>query len=164
MSKFTVEKIGSAIIAGLLLVACCTTPISAATKYIDSSPDLSAAISGTNEFSPGQDATISVIVQNNGLNTFKFVDSGTIERDDLPNTAKLVTIGLSSGNLPVMIKTDPQRVGDIMGTGTVTVKIHAKILNNATEGQYELPLIIQYKYLASSARRQARTSCSCTNR
>jgi hypothetical protein len=122
----------------------------AATKYILSSPDLSAAISGTNEFSPGQDATISVIVQNNGLNTFKFVDSGTIERDDLPNTAKLVTIGLASGNAPILIRTDPQRVGDIMGSGSVTVKIHVKILNNATEGQYELPLIIQYKYLASS--------------
>jgi hypothetical protein len=138
------------LLALVLLLACCTTPISAATKYIDSSPDLSAAIYGTNEFSPGQDATISIIVQNNGLNTFKFVDSGTIERDDLPNTAKLVTIGLASGNAPIIIRTDPQRVGDILGSGTVTVKVHAKILNNATAGQYELPLIIQYKYLVSS--------------
>ena len=138
------------IIALGLLLACCAAPVLAATKYIDSSPDLSAAISGTNEFSPGQDATISVIVQNNGLNTYKFVDSGTIERDDLPNTAKLVTIGLASGNAPIIIKTDPQRVGDIVGTGSVTVKINAKILNNATAGQYELPLVIQYKYLASS--------------
>ncbi|WAC04915.1 MAG: S-layer protein [Methanoregula sp.] len=137
-------------IALMLLLVCCTDPVIAATKYIGSSPDLSAAITGTNEFSPGQDATISIIVQNNGLNTFKFVNSGTIERDDLPNTAKLVTIGLSSGNAPIIIKTDPQRVGDINGTGTVTVKVNAKILNNATEGQYELPLTIQYKYLASS--------------
>ncbi len=138
------------LIALVLVLACCAAPVLAATKYIDSSPDLSAAISGTNEFSPGQDATITIIVQNNGLNTFKFVDSGTIERDDLPNTAKLVTIGLASGNAPIIIKTDPQRVGDIVGTGTVTVEINAKILNSATEGQYELPLIIQYKYLASS--------------
>jgi hypothetical protein len=137
-------------IALVLLLACCTAPVIAVTKYIDSSPDLSAAINGTNEFSPGHDETISIIVQNNGLNTFKFVDSGTIERDDLPNTAKLVTIGLASGNAPIIIKTDPQRVGDIKGTGTVTVKVNAKILNNATEGRYELPLTIQYKYLASS--------------
>jgi len=138
------------ILALVLLLAFCAAPGAAATKYILSSPDLSAAISGTNEFSPGQDATFSVIVQNNGLNTFKFVDSGTIERDDLPNTAKLVTIGLASGKAPILIRTDPQRVGDIAGGGSVTVKIHAKILNNATAGQYELPLIIQYKYLASS--------------
>jgi len=133
----------------VMLLACCVAPVIAATKYIDSSPDLSAAINGTNEFSPGQDATISIIVQNSGLNTFKFVNSGTIERDDLPNTAKLVTISLASGNAPIIIKTDPQRVGDIRGTGSVTVKVNAKILNNATEGRYELPLTIQYKYLAS---------------
>lgn len=137
-------------IALVLLLAFCVAPVISATKYIDSSPDLIAAINGTNEFSPGQDATISIIVQNNGLNTFKFVNSGTIERDDLPNTAKLVTIALASGNAPIIIRTDPQRVGDIRGTGTVTVKVNAKILNNATEGRYELPLTIQYKYLASS--------------
>jgi hypothetical protein len=138
------------IIAIVLLLACCAAPALAATRYIGSSPDLSAAISGTNEFSPGQDATISIVVQNNGLNTYKFVDWGTIETDDLPNTAKLVTIGLESGNAPIIIRTDPQRVGDINGTGSVTVNVNAKILNNATEGQYELPLIIRYKYLASS--------------
>ncbi|WAC04140.1 MAG: S-layer protein [Methanoregula sp.] len=150
MATLIAGRTGCAVITVLLIVACCTAPVIAATRYIDSSPDLSAAISGINEFSPGQDATISIVVQNNGLNTYKFVDWGTIEPDDLPNTAKLVTIWVESGNAPIIIKTDPQRVGDIKGTGTVTVKVNAKILNNATEGRYELPLIIRYKYLASS--------------
>jgi hypothetical protein len=131
----------------LLLLAFCSAPVLGATKYLGSSPELSAAIAGTNEFTPGQDATISIVVQNSGLNTYKFVNEGTIERDDLPNTAKLVTIGLSAGTAPVTVKTDPQMVGDIKGTGTVTVKMNVKISSNATAGEYSLPLIIQYKYL-----------------
>jgi hypothetical protein len=130
-----------------LLLAFCSAPVLGATKYLGSSPELSAAIAGTNEFTPGQDATISIVVQNSGLNTYKFVNEGTIERDDLPNTAKLVTIGLSAGTAPIVVKTDLQMVGDIKGTGTVTVKINAKISSNATAGEYSLPLIIQYKYL-----------------
>jgi hypothetical protein len=131
----------------LLLLAFCSAPVHGATKYLGSSPELSAAIAGTNEFTPGQDATISIVVQNSGLNTYKFVNEGTIERDDLPNTAKLVTIGLSAGTAPVIVKTDPQMAGDIKGTGTVTVKMNVKISGNATAGEYRLPLIIQYKYL-----------------
>jgi hypothetical protein len=131
----------------LFLLVFCSSPVLGATKYLGSSPELSAAIAGTNEFTPGQDATISIVVQNSGLNTYKFVNEGTIERDDLPNTAKLVTIWLSAGTAPVTVKTDPQMVGDIKGTGTVTVKMNVKISSNATAGEYQLPLIIQYKYL-----------------
>jgi hypothetical protein len=135
------------VIAIVLLLACCSAPVIAATKYIDSSPAMSAAISGTNEFTPGEDATIRVIVQNSGLNTFKFVNSGTIERDDLPNTAKLVTIGLSAGTAPLTVRTDPQMVGDIKGTGTAQVNFSAKISSDAAAGEYQVPLFIQYKYL-----------------
>lgn len=134
----------------LLVLTGCIAPALGAIKYTGGSPDLSAAITGTNEFTPGQDATISIIVQNRGLNTFKFVNDGTIERDDLPNTAKLVTIGLSAGTAPLEVKTDPQMVGDIKGTGTVTVKIAAKIANDATAGEYQIPLFIQYRYLEKS--------------
>ncbi len=138
-------------IAGIIiLLTCCSAPAFGATKYMGGSPELSAAISGTNEFSPGQDTTISIIVQNSGLNTFKDVNSGTIERDDLPNTAKLVTVWLASGTAPITVRTDPQMVGDIRETETVTVKISARISNNATAGEYELPLNIQYKYLYQS--------------
>ncbi len=141
----------------VLLLACCAAPAIAATKYIDSSPVLSAAITATNEFTPGQDATISIIVQNSGINAFKFVNSGTIERDDLPNTAKLVTVWLSPGTAPITVKTDPQMVGDIKGAGTVKVTIAARISNNATAGKYDLPLHIQYKYLDQSVQEASDT-------
>jgi len=139
------------IIIFLFLWMCCSMPVMGVTTYLGGSPKMSAAISGVNEFTPGQDATIKVIVQNSGIDSLKFVMIGNIERDDLPTTAKMVTVGLSAGNAPVIVKNDPQNVGDIKSQGMVTVSITAKILSNATEGEYQLPIAIRYTYLASSS-------------
>jgi hypothetical protein len=143
------------IIVFLFLWLGCSMPVMGVTTYLGGSPRMSAAISGVNEFTPGQDATIKVIVQNSGVDSLKFVMIGNIERDDLPTTAKMVTVELGSGSAPVVIKSDPQRVGDINGnitsSGVFTVSILAKILSNATQGEYQLPLTIRYTYLASSS-------------
>lgn len=134
----------------LLLAACCTAPAYAAVKYIDSSPSLTALVSGSNEFSPGQDATITIILQNTGLNTFKFANDGTIARDDLPNTAKLVTVRLAPVTGLLAVKTDPQSLGDIAGGGTAVFSVKAKIADTAASGDYTVPLAVQYRYLESS--------------
>jgi hypothetical protein len=118
---------------------------------------MSASISGVNEFTPGQEATIKVIVQNSGVDSLKFVLIGNIERDDLPTTAKMVTVGLSAGNAPVIVKNDPQNVGDIKSQGMVTVAITTKILSNANEGEYQIPLTLRYTYLASSGQEASDT-------
>ncbi len=114
------------------------------------SPQMSASISGVNEFNPGEDVTINVLVRNSGVSTVKFVTIGTIDRDDLPTTAKMVNVGLSSGSAPVIIKSDPQNIGDIPSQGLVPVPILAKILSNATMGEYTIPLTIRYTYLESA--------------
>jgi hypothetical protein len=111
------------------------------------SPELTAAISGTNEFSPGDDAVIAVQLQNEGLNELKFVGSGIITRDDQPNTAKLITITLAPGESPLIIKSDPQMIGDLKGGSSTIVKFTVKIPKNATVGTYELPLNLKYTYL-----------------
>ena len=138
------------IIIFLTLLTCSaliTTPVLAATKYLGGTPSFSAAVVGVNEFTPGEDATISIVVKNSGLNEMKQFNSFPIEPEDLPTTAKLVTIGLASAGDAVIIKTDPQMVGDISGSGTtVTVKFKAKISSNATAGEYPLPLTLRYKY------------------
>ncbi|MDD1720232.1 MAG: S-layer protein [Methanoregulaceae archaeon] len=131
----------------LILVLVLAGPVSAGEKYMAGSPELSAAVSGTNEFSPGEDAVISVRLQNSGLNEYKFVQSGIISRDDLPNTAKLVILTLGAGESPLIIKTDPQMIGDIGGGSSTLVSFDVKIPRNATEGTYHLPLNIQYTYL-----------------
>jgi hypothetical protein len=132
----------------IAVAACCSMPVmGAATKYLGASPRMSAYLSGINEFSPGSDATITVIVQNSGVNSMVFLNATPLAPDDLPTTAKLVTIALSSAGAPISIKTDPQAAGDIASQGSVTVRFTAKIFSNATIGEYQLPLTLKYKYL-----------------
>ena len=141
-------KYPKAILIFLVLSLIGIMPVMGVDTYVGSSPQMSAAISGVNQFTPGQDVTINVLVRNSGVNDLKFVTLGTIDRDDLPTTAKMVTVGLGSGSAPVVIKSDLQNVGDIKSQGLVTVPILAKILSNASMGEYRVPLTIQYTYLA----------------
>jgi hypothetical protein len=122
-------------------------PVNAGTKYMSGGPEMTASIAGTNEFSPGDDATIRIFIENRGLIDIKFVQSGIVERDDLPNTAKLVRATLQQGTAPLTIKSDPQMVGDISGGDRVLVPFTAKIDANAAAGTYLLPLTLQYTYL-----------------
>jgi hypothetical protein len=125
-------------------------PVMGVNTYLDSKPQMSATISGVNEFTAGQDATIHVIVQNSGVSTMKFVYTGTIDRDDVPSTAKIVMVGFLPGTAPVVIKSDPQMVGDLQSQAKVTVPILVKILSNASAGEYQIPLTVRYTYLAAS--------------
>jgi hypothetical protein len=133
----------------ITLLACSiliAAPASAATRYLGDGPSFTATLSGNNEFVPGEDTTIRILVKNTGLNSMKQVGVGTIEPEDQQNTAKTVTIGLASAGDAVLIKTDPQAVGDIRGGNTVTVQFKAKISANATAGEYHLPLTLRYRY------------------
>ncbi|MDD4136645.1 MAG: S-layer protein [Methanoregula sp.] len=140
---------GTALVMIFLCIcsAAVVAPVSAATKYLGGSPSFSASVVGVNEFSPGEDATISILVKNSGVSTMKQLDLGTIDYEDLPTTAKYVTIGLTSDSDAIVIKTDPQMVGSIPSGGTgVTVTFNAKISTNATTGEYQMPLAIGYQY------------------
>ena len=138
------------IIIFLVLWLCFSMPVMGVTTYLGGRPQMSALISGVNEFSPGQDATIKVIVQNSGVQNLQFANGGSISRDDLLTTAKTVSVGLSAGNAPIIVKSDPQIVGDIKSNEIRTVAITTKILPNATEGEYQIPLTISYTYLAAA--------------
>ena len=77
-------------IALLVLAAvCCTMPVLGAEKYLGGSPQITAYIAGTNQFSPGQDATIIVDIQNSGTSQVLYTNEGTLPQADLPTTAKL---------------------------------------------------------------------------
>jgi hypothetical protein len=142
VSSGTVMVILTLLICSILI----TAPVSAVTQHLGSGPSFTAMVSGTNEFVPGDDATISIIVKNIGLNSMKQVALGTIQPEDQQNTAKTVIIGLASSGDAVIVKTDPQMAGDIQGGNSVTVAFKVKISANATVGEYQLPLTLQYKY------------------
>jgi hypothetical protein len=111
------------------------------------SPSLSVAISGTNQFAPGAEVQLPIVIQNSGLNELKIVDPTIITREDQPNTAKLVTVNLSQGSAPVTIKTDPQMIGDIAGGASSTATFTVLVAKDALAGTYEVPLTLTYTYL-----------------
>ena len=131
----------------LILFACLIAPAMAGTKYMAGSPKLSAYISGTNEFSPGKEVQLTIVIENTGLNEFKFVNSGIVDRDDLPNTAKFLTVRLQPGNAPLVIKSDPQMLGDLKGATSTNAIFTTKINADAAAGNYYLPVDLSYTYL-----------------
>ena len=131
----------------VILCLCLIAPAMAGTKYMAGSPQMSAYIAGTNEFSPGQDVKLTIVVENTGTNEFKFIQSGIVDREDLPNTAKFVTAGLNAGTAPVVIKSDPQMLGDIKGGSSANAVFTTKINSDAAAGSYMLLLSINYTYL-----------------
>ncbi|WP_292520880.1 CARDB domain-containing protein [Methanoculleus sp.] len=132
----------------LLLLALLAVPVSAqGVKYLYGNPDLSATIAGTNEFAPGAETALTVNIANSGLNTHKIVGSTLITPDDQPNTAKLATAALKSGDAPFTVKTDPQFLSDIMGGAAATATFNVKVADSAEPGTYVLPLEVTYTYL-----------------
>ena len=114
------------------------------------SPELSAYLGGTNEYSPGQEVQIAVVVENSGLNQFKFVNTGIVTRDDLPNTAKFLTVTLDAGDSPFIIKSDPQMLGDLKASSTATGKFTVRIPADTPAGVYNLPVKLNYTYLQTA--------------
>ena len=139
----------------LIIIACAVLMISPAqaltgTKYMAGSPELSAYISGSNEVSPGETVQLKVVIENKGVNEFKFIQSGIIERDDLPNTAKFLTVSIDQGTAPVVIKSDAQMLGDLKGSSIASAVFTTKIQPDAGSGTYYLPLTLKYSYLAEA--------------
>ncbi|MDN7026136.1 DUF11 domain-containing protein [Methanoculleus sp. FWC-SCC1] len=133
-----------------LLIAALVAPAMAADQYLYGSPSLSAAIAGTNEFSPGDTVTLTVTLTNSGLNTYKFVDPTAVARDDLPNTAKMVTAGLGTTGVPITVMSDPQFLGDIPGGRSATATYNVRVAKDAAPGTYQVPLQVTYTYLGSA--------------
>ena len=150
MKNYQIQKPLLFILFSLLIAAMIASPVLAGTKYMSGSPNLTASIAGSNEFTPGDTATLKINVQNTGLNTLKMVQSGIIDRDDNPSTAKMVKVSLGSDGAPVMIKSDPQMIGDIKASNNSQVPFEIRVKDDAKAGTYYLPLNIQYTYLANA--------------
>ena len=131
------------IIAALFIAA----PVSAGTKYLSGDPIITVAISGTNEFSPGDEVTIPIVIQNSGLKEIKMIASDIVDRDDNPDTAKMVNVDLLENGAPVTVKSDPQMIGDIAAGTTKTVNFIVKVDKYAPAGKYDLLSDISYQYM-----------------
>jgi hypothetical protein len=135
------------VLTGIAVALLAVSPVSAGSQYMAGSPELSAAISGSNELSPGKEVQLAVVIQNTGVNQFKFVKSGIVDSDDLPNTAKFLTVTLGSGSSPLIVKSDPQMIGDLKASATATGKFTVRVPSDAPAGTYLLPVQLNYTYL-----------------
>ena len=134
----------------MILLVCAAfliMPASAGVKYTSGSPDMDVKISGTNEFEPGSDAALTVIVSNTGEVGTKIIQSDVVTRDDMPNTARLVTIDLLENGAPIKVKTDAQMLGSIYSGTTVPATFSITINKDAQPGTYTLNANLKYKYL-----------------
>ena len=134
----------------IIVLSCIAAPALADTKYIGGSPNLSAYISGVNEFTAGSDIIIPVSLRNSGLSDSNQVGYTVVAPDAPRTTAKSVTVNLSSGDAPVVIKSDSQMIGDIPGQDTAIVYFSATVNADAPEGTYQLPVEINYSTVSSS--------------
>ncbi|HVN65094.1 MAG TPA: S-layer protein [Methanomicrobiales archaeon] len=135
------------LIALTALLALLAVPAMAGEMQLFGSPSLSAAISGTNEFTPGEDVNLAVKVQNTGQTVVTVVNSNIITAKDAPTTAKLLIVTLLPGDAPITVKTDPQMVGDLLGGNSVTATFSVKVSKYAAGGVYTIPLQLNYQYL-----------------
>lgn len=140
----------AALVLVLLIPGILAIPASAGEKYLGGSPELSAAVKGSNEFYPGDDTTLPVIIQNSGLLEYTFTYPTTLTPADMPSTAKLMGVTLGAGEAPVVVTSDPQMAGDLKGGSNLVVNFHVRVLRDAPAGTYQLPLNITYTYLFSA--------------
>lgn len=130
-----------------VLCICLAGPAFAGTKYMSGSPDLSGYVSGNNELIPGDDVSLTIVIQNTGLNQYKFVQSGIVDWDDKPNTAKFLSATLLPGDAPIIIKSDPLMLGDLPGGSSTNAVFDIKVNPDAHAGTYLLPVTLNYTYL-----------------
>ena len=131
----------------LALACIATAHVAAGSRYMAGSPDLSAYISGTNEVGAGDDLSLAIVIENQGLNEYKFVQTGIVDRDDLPNTAKNLVVDLGTGTAPLIIKSDPQMLGDLKASTSAIATFKCKVNQDAPAGTYTLPVSLTYTYL-----------------
>src|SRR5271157_930145 len=119
----------SRVLTGLIIfitLLCIAGPVMAGDRYLSGGPNLTAAIIGPNEFSPGQEIILPIAIQNSGLLQYVFTYPNQITAADLPNTAKLMMVTLGPGDSPLIIKSDPQLVGDLIGGQNLVVNFKVK--------------------------------------
>ncbi|MEN6611315.1 MAG: S-layer protein [Methanoregulaceae archaeon] len=119
----------------------------AETKLMAGTPSITAAISGKNEFAPGDDVSLQVIIQNTGINDWKFVNSNISDSTDQPNMAKLMLVTLRAGDAPVTIKSKSQMIGSLPASNQSIIQFDTKISYDAPSGTYNLPLDMNYTYI-----------------
>jgi len=141
----------------LLLVGASLTlgPASAAaTRYSDfSEPELEPTVQSGNTLSPGETATLTVVVQNQQEGNLNFDRSiGELSQVVRTHQIKLGSAGttaatVKTGNAPLDVKSGKQGLGTIPAGGSSQAAIPVEVAEDAAPGTYHLPVTMTYTYV-----------------
>ena len=134
----------SFILIGLLIVG----PVSAGETFIWSEPSLAATITGSNEFYPGNNYQIEVLIENKAEDTEEILSPYPQIVPVPPSTALGTDTTLLPGDSPAEIKSGTYMVGDIPKGESVTVEFTIYIPEETAAGKYNLLLVTNSDYLS----------------
>lgn len=103
-------------------------------------PDIEA-FSPETAFVPGQEATLSVTLNNRG----DIRDRGDNSLEDAVITARAATAELNDSDVPFTSRTETQAIGDV-GEGTTDVGFTVVPDQDAEAGVYEVPIELEYRH------------------
>ena len=121
--------------------------VSAGIQYSQTGPEMSVAISGTNEFSPGETAMVVFLIENSGKITYELVRPDKMTPAYLPTTAQTLYATLVSGDSPITVKSDRQIVGELPSGAVGQAVFDIEVPETCETGIYSLLMNLEYEYL-----------------
>ncbi|WAI02054.1 COG1361 S-layer family protein [Methanogenium organophilum] len=137
------------ILAVLLICAYIGPVCGAGEEFIRSEPSLYATLSGTNEFYPGTDIRLDVVVENQGVDTAALREWEYTPFSINPTTALGTVAGLDVAGAPLAVHSEPYLIGDIPAGVSRPCTVFAHVDENAPAGSYMINVTADYHYAAA---------------
>ena len=143
------QRILCGIFAGLLICALFGSASAAGEAFIRSEPSLYATLSGVNEFAPGTDIRLDIVVENQGVDTEALRELEYTPYTLNPTTALGTVAGLDPAGAPLSVQSEPYLIGDIPAGESKPFTVYAHVDENAPAGTYSLLVSTNYRYAAA---------------
>jgi hypothetical protein len=110
-------------------------------------PDLTVSLQSTNELAPGTTTELPLLVENQGTISEELYYPFTIPSKYSPTTAMGATVALLPGDAPVLVKTNPQKVGDVRAGAVIPASFTITVPQGIPAGNYTMLARITYQYM-----------------
>lgn len=136
------------LISLILVFLIAAGPAAAGEEFIWSEPSLSATITGSNEFYPGNNYEVEVLVENMAEDTQEILNPYPQLIPVPPSAALGTDVTLLPGDSPVEIKSGTYMIGDLLKGESRTVTFIIFVPDEAMAGNYNLLLDTDSSYLS----------------
>ena len=142
------RRLATVLISIVLIMLVATGPAAAGEKFVWSEPFLSATITGSNEFYPGNNYEIEIVIENMAEDTNEILTLYPNLVPVTPSAALGTVVTLLPGDSTAVIKSGSYMVGDILKGESATVSYIIYIPEDAKAGNYNLSLVTDSDYLS----------------